>query len=61
MFLVYATLIIILVWDLFLILNKYFLEYTVIEFDKDNKLRLSYTHERMVLVNKIAEIAGNVG
>lgn len=61
MFFVYAPLMIIFVWALILLLNKHFLEYALIEFGKDSKLTLLYSHERKMPVNRIVEIAGSVG
>ena len=43
---------------LILLLNKYFLEYAVIEFGNDRKLTLLYSREKKVLVNKIIQSAG---
>ncbi|OWP56104.1 MAG: hypothetical protein B2I17_07595 [Thermoplasmatales archaeon B_DKE] len=60
MFFVYAPLMVIFMWGLFFLLSKYFWEYAVIEFGKDRKLRLLYSHERKMLVDKIMEIAGSV-
>lgn len=48
------------VWIFYKIRLKYYLEFATIQFGNERKLRLLYSQDRKVLVDRVAAIAGSV-
>lgn len=60
LFLVYGFQWVSFMWLFFLIRNRYFLQFATIQFGKVSKLRLLYSRDRKLLVDRVIAITGNV-
>lgn len=60
LFVVYGLQWVSFMWLIFIIHNRYFLEVATIQLSKDSKLRIPYSRERKLIVNRIITMSGNV-